>query len=173
MLYTLAKSHLESICTEYVCDKSENARVCAKWQWNALDWYYWIALPALPVMQSSNTVSCVSMSFRTHPCVLTIYCENKLLCDCEHRTHHRGGKTQTEGWWSVAHNMDQIIRKMKTIHRWKPFITNTIANQTFGKLWKPHVQYCTLNHTAHNLRKSYLNTGWYCLNWIGISTQHK
>ena len=28
---------------------SENARVCAKWQWNALDWCYWIALPAKPV----------------------------------------------------------------------------------------------------------------------------
>ena len=46
--------------------------MCAKWQWNALDWCYWIALPALPVVQSSNTVSCVSLSFRTHPCVLAI-----------------------------------------------------------------------------------------------------
>ena len=46
--------------------------MCAKWQWNALDWCYWIALPASPVVQSSNTVSCVSLSFRTHPCVLAI-----------------------------------------------------------------------------------------------------
>ena len=46
--------------------------MCAKWQWNALDWCYWIALPASPVVQSSNTVACVSLSFRTHPCVLAI-----------------------------------------------------------------------------------------------------
>ena len=72
MLNSLAKSHLNSVCTEYVCDKSENARVCAKCQWNALDWCYWIALPASPVLQSSNTVSCVSLSFRAHPCVLAI-----------------------------------------------------------------------------------------------------
>ena len=70
VLNSLAKSHLNSVCTEYVCDKSDNAWVCAKWQWKALDWYYWIALPASPVMQSSNTV--VSLSFHTHPCVLTI-----------------------------------------------------------------------------------------------------
>ena len=47
--------------TQYVCDKSENAQMWAKWQWNTLDWCY------------SNTVSCVSLSFRTHPCVLAIY----------------------------------------------------------------------------------------------------
>ena len=67
------KSHLCSICTQYVGDKSENALVCAKRQWNAIDWCYWIALPALPVMQPSNTVSCVSLSFWTYPCVLAIY----------------------------------------------------------------------------------------------------
>ena len=72
VLNSLAKSHLNFVCTEYVCDKSENAWVCAKWQWNPLDWCYWIALPASPVVQSSNTVSCVSLSFRTHPCVLAI-----------------------------------------------------------------------------------------------------
>ena len=47
-------------------------RVCAKWQWNTLDWRYWIALPASLVVQSSNTVSCVSLSFCTHQCVLAI-----------------------------------------------------------------------------------------------------
>ena len=72
VLNTLDKSHRNSVRAQYVCDKSENARVCAKWQWNALDWCYWIALPASPVVQSSNTVSCVSLSFRTHPCVLAI-----------------------------------------------------------------------------------------------------
>ena len=71
-LKSLNKSHLNSVCTWYVCDKSEKARVCAKWQWNALDWCYWIALPASPVVQSSNTVSCISLSFRTHLCVLAI-----------------------------------------------------------------------------------------------------
>ena len=44
VLNSLDKSHLNSVRTQYVCDKSENARVCAKWQWNALDWCYWIAL---------------------------------------------------------------------------------------------------------------------------------
>ena len=29
--------HLNSAWTQYVCDKSDNARVCAKWQWNARD----------------------------------------------------------------------------------------------------------------------------------------
>ena len=72
VLNPLTKSHLNSVCAEYVCEKSENARVCAKWQWKTLDWCYWIALPASPVVQSSNTVSCVSLSFRTHPCILAI-----------------------------------------------------------------------------------------------------
>ena len=72
VLNTLVKSHRNSVRAQYVCDKSKNARVCAKWQWNALDWCYWIALPASPVVQSSNTVSYVSLSFRTHPCVLAI-----------------------------------------------------------------------------------------------------
>ena len=69
---SLGKRHHNSVWTKYVCDKSEDVRVCAKWQWNALDRCYWIALPASPGMQSSNTVSCVSLSFRTHPCVFAI-----------------------------------------------------------------------------------------------------
>ena len=44
MSNSLGKRHLNSVWTQYVCDKSENARACAKWQWNALDWCYWIAL---------------------------------------------------------------------------------------------------------------------------------
>ena len=80
VLNTLDKSHRNSVRAQYVCDKSENARVCAKWQWNKLDWCYWIALPASPVVQSSNTVSCVSLSFRTHPCVLTIKFCRQLVC---------------------------------------------------------------------------------------------
>ena len=39
MLKSLAKSHLNSVCTEYVCDKNENARV----------------------VESNNTVSCVRL----------------------------------------------------------------------------------------------------------------
>ena len=78
MLHSLDKSHLNSVCIHYVCGKSENARVCTKSQWNALDWCYWIALTASPVMQSSNTVSCVSRSFCRHPCVLAIKSPTKL-----------------------------------------------------------------------------------------------
>ena len=36
-------SHRNSACRQYVCDKSQNARGCAKWQWNTLDWCYWTA----------------------------------------------------------------------------------------------------------------------------------
>ena len=72
VLNSLDKSYLNSVYTQYVCGKGENARVCAKWQWNVLDWCYWIALPASLVVHSSNTLSCVSLSFRTHPCVLAI-----------------------------------------------------------------------------------------------------
>ena len=42
VLNSLDKSYLNSFCTQYVRDKNENGRVCAKWQWNALDWCYWI-----------------------------------------------------------------------------------------------------------------------------------
>ena len=53
---SLGKRHLNSVWTRYVCDKCESVPVCAKWQWNALNWCYWIALPASPDVQSSNTV---------------------------------------------------------------------------------------------------------------------
>ena len=33
---------------KYVSDKNQNARVCAKWQWKAVDWCYWIAFLASP-----------------------------------------------------------------------------------------------------------------------------
>ena len=45
---SLGKHNLNSVWMQYVCDKSENAWVCAS-----------------PVVQSSNTVSCVSLSFCT------------------------------------------------------------------------------------------------------------
>ena len=57
---------------KHVCDKNENARVCAKWQWNALDCCYWIVQPVSSVVQSSNIVPCFSLPFRTNPCVLAI-----------------------------------------------------------------------------------------------------
>ena len=50
---------------------SEDARVCAKWQWNS-----WDCRSCNPV----TPVECVSLSFRTHPCVLAfityIFCTN-------------------------------------------------------------------------------------------------
>ena len=72
MLNQLDKSHLNSACIQCVCDKSEKARACAKWQRKSLDWCYRIAFPASPILQSCDTVSCVSQSFRAHPCVLAI-----------------------------------------------------------------------------------------------------
>ena len=81
---SLGKRNLNSVWFKYVCDKSEKARVCARWQWKALDWCYWIALAASPVVQSSNAVSCVSLSFRTHPCVLAIKASLQLYIDGSH-----------------------------------------------------------------------------------------
>ena len=84
---SLGKRHANSIGAQYVCDKSKTSRVCAKWQWNALDWCYWNALPASLVVQSSNTVSFVSLSFRTHPCILTmLMLPDVLLCILHHTT---------------------------------------------------------------------------------------
>ena len=109
VLNSLAKSHLNSVCTEYICDKSENARVCAKWQWNALDWCYWIALPASPVVQSSNTVSCVSLSFRTHRCVLAIK-----MTSYQYRKSHCGDKTILRP--SYLHNGISYTGKMTSLY---------------------------------------------------------
>ena len=52
----------------YVRDYSENARVCAKWQWNA-----WDCVTGLHDRRSwecnpVTSVECVSLSFRTHTC---------------------------------------------------------------------------------------------------------
>ena len=69
VLNSLDKSHLNSVRTQYVCDKSENTRVCAKWQWNARDWCYWIALPGV---QSSNT-SLVRFTVISHTPVCSRY----------------------------------------------------------------------------------------------------
>ena len=113
MLNSLAKSHLNSVCTEDVCDKSENAGVCAKWQWNVLDWCYWIALLASPVVQSSNTISCVSLSFRTHLCVLAIEIHNGRIRYGDVPQHHAGTSKNTVfccplpvsarcSWWQVT-----------------------------------------------------------------------
>ena len=45
--------------------------MCAKWQWNALDWCYWIALPASPVVQSSNSL--VRFTVISHTAVRSRY----------------------------------------------------------------------------------------------------
>ena len=97
--YSFAKEYGACILAKYVCDKSKNARVCAKWQWNALDWCYWIALAASPVVQSSNTLSCVSLSFHTHPCVLAICPFIKLVWESILPMHinHPWGKQATSG----------------------------------------------------------------------------
>ena len=94
------RSHCYDVLNEDVCDKSENARVCAKWQWNALDWCYWIALPASPVVQSSNTVSCVSLSFRTHPCVLSIKCCQGVCDECT-REEICSGQSRDAGCFAI------------------------------------------------------------------------
>ena len=49
---------------------SENARVCAKWQGNALDCVTGLHDRRSRECNPVTSVECVSLSFRTHPCVL-------------------------------------------------------------------------------------------------------
>ena len=49
---------------------SENARVCAKWQWNARDFVTGLHDRRSRECNPITPVECVSLSFRTHPCVL-------------------------------------------------------------------------------------------------------
>ena len=85
VLNSLDKGHLSSVCTHYVCDKSENACVCAKWQWNALDWCYWIALPASPKI----LCDCLSHVTKWLPHSLQ-YCFIDI--ECTHSLSHCLGK---------------------------------------------------------------------------------
>ena len=59
---------------------SENARVCAKWQWNALDCVTGLHDRRSRECNPVTPVECVSLSFRTHTCVLAfithIMCTN-------------------------------------------------------------------------------------------------
>ena len=59
---------------------SENARVCAKWQWNARDCVTGLHDPRSRECNPVTPVECVLLSFRTHPCVLAfitnIFCTN-------------------------------------------------------------------------------------------------
>ena len=49
---------------------SENARVCAKWQWNAQDCVTGLHDRRSRECNPVTPVECVSLLFRTHPCVL-------------------------------------------------------------------------------------------------------
>ena len=49
---------------------SENAWVCAKWQWNARDCVTGLHDRRSRECNPVTPVECVSLSFRTHPCVL-------------------------------------------------------------------------------------------------------
>ena len=135
VLNSLHKSHLNSVRTQYVCDKSENARVCAKWQWNALDWCYWIALPASPVVQSSNTVSCVSLSFHTHPCVIDI----KYVFIC------------SWAWISTArlNIMSRLVRYLLLFLEKSQFLS-------------PHIHYTYYPSPGNGLVVSEINSLWRC-----------
>ena len=54
--------------TSHVIKARTLGLVRAIWQWNTLDscYMYWITPPALPVVKSCNTASCVSLSNLTH-----------------------------------------------------------------------------------------------------------
>ena len=62
-----------------MCDKSENIQVCVNRQWKALEWCHRNALLASMTVQSSNTVSCISLSIHIHPIVLAIWCHSYYL----------------------------------------------------------------------------------------------
>ena len=121
---SLGKRHANSVGTQYVCDKSKTARVCAKWQWNALDWCYRIALPASLVVQSSNTVSfvshtpvhshyvdvawCVAMHITSHDFDITKECPDTMLFvphdHLQHCVREKGNR-----WLITEENMGTLI----------------------------------------------------------------
>ena len=61
------------ICTLYIYEYilyGENPWVCAKWQWNARDCVNGLHDRRSPECNPITPVECVSLSLRTHPCVL-------------------------------------------------------------------------------------------------------
>ena len=135
VLNTLDKSHRNSVRAQYVCDKNENARVCAKWQWNALDSCYWIA----PVVQSSNTVSCVSLSFRTHLCVLAIWCHqarSHYLKQCWPRFMSPYGVTSPQ-WVNIESFSLFLLRKHRISSCFLSVLNTEIVQvvEIFPRLW--------------------------------------
>ena len=72
---------------------SENARVCAKWQWNARDCATGLHDRRSRECNPVTPVECVSLSFRTHPCVLVF-------------SHTYS--VQTELWWLLANAFNTI-----------------------------------------------------------------
>ena len=78
------KLRIWKICNNFVVLNPSNISI--PFVHNALAWCYWIALTASLVMQSGNTVSCVSLSFRTTDSSqqLQITC-GELTCGCCHR----------------------------------------------------------------------------------------
>ena len=77
-LYTasLRRNNASAVVKYY----SENARVCAKWQWNARDCVTGLHDRRSRECNPVTPVKCVSLSFRTHTCVLAfityIMCTN-------------------------------------------------------------------------------------------------
>ena len=68
---TVMNSSLQASLKEItICLYSENARVCAKWQWNARDCVTGLHDRRSRECNPVTPVECVSLSFRTQPCVL-------------------------------------------------------------------------------------------------------
>ena len=69
----LTQMKLMHICTLYSYEYilyGENPWVCAKWQWNARDCVNGLHDRLSPECNPVTPFECVSLSFRTHPCVL-------------------------------------------------------------------------------------------------------
>ena len=78
----LDKRHLNSVRTQNVCDKTEDARVCTKWQWNVLDWCYWIALPAhTRAFYSENARGCAKWQWDARDCVTGLHDRRSRECN--------------------------------------------------------------------------------------------
>ena len=82
LFYDSQFGFLKDHSTEYAAMElySENARVCAKWQWNARDCVTGLHDRRSRECNPVTPVECVSLPFRTHSCVLAfiayIMCTN-------------------------------------------------------------------------------------------------
>ena len=111
---SLDKNHLISVYLWYVCDKRENARLCAKWSWNALDLCFHTAHPASPVVQSSETVSFHCHFVRTHAISSWTLKESTTICLVSSKITTVGDFTAL-AWCNVSKFRTNFVRNLNAL----------------------------------------------------------